>query len=152
MGSTIHTNESTRLYAWSDESGNSGLNLFDPDQPIFWSGTLLSPSDLDRDLSHLQKWKAAVQADKLHGKLLSFDLLNKISLPIRDYLDLNECRFVFTRIDKEFHAIATLVALLFDSEINTAVEPFHDYVPIFRKQIVNDVIQLCSRLRTHSLR
>jgi len=145
MGSTIHTNESTRLYAWSDESGNSGLNLFDPDQPIFWSGTLLSPSDLDRDLSHLQKWKAAVQADKLHGKLLSFDLLNKISLPIRDYLDLNECRFVFTRIDKEFHAIATLVALLFDSEINTAVEPFHDYVPIFRKQIVNDVIQLCSR-------
>ena len=132
------------MHAWSDESGNSGLNLFDAGQPIFWSGTLIAPSDLDVDSFYLDKWLGIIQVDELHGKLLSFDQLNKICLSIRDYLEHQSCRFVFTRIDKEFHAIATLVAMLFDSELNSSVEPFHDYIPIFRKQIANDVIRSCT--------
>jgi integrase len=35
------------LYAYADESGNTGMNLFDPNQPWFWTVTLVAPHDLD---------------------------------------------------------------------------------------------------------
>ena len=38
----------TLANAYTDETGNTGLNLFDPGQPSFWTGTLLTPVDLDR--------------------------------------------------------------------------------------------------------
>jgi hypothetical protein len=34
-------------YAYTDESGNTGLNLFDKNQPIFWTGTLVAYADVD---------------------------------------------------------------------------------------------------------
>jgi len=34
------------LFAYADETGNTGFNLFDPAHPTFWTGRLLSSSDL----------------------------------------------------------------------------------------------------------
>ena len=47
------------LFAYTDESGNTGQNLFDPAQPYFFTGTLLTKADVD------------VEGVKLHSELLA---------------------------------------------------------------------------------
>ena len=37
------------LYAYSDETGNTGNNLFDEEQPYFWTGTLISECDIENE-------------------------------------------------------------------------------------------------------
>ena len=37
-----------KCYAYTDESGNSGLKLFGDAQDTFWTGTMISFSDLDQ--------------------------------------------------------------------------------------------------------
>ena len=130
------------LYTWSDESGNSGLNVFDAGQPMFWSGTLISPMDLDSVSSPHAEWLGTIQASKLHGKELTFGRLNKVADSVREFLQSHNCRFVFTRIDKEFHVITTFVTMIFDSDVNKAITPLYDQVPIFRKNIAKDLLPI----------
>ena len=138
MGMLRHNN----LFAWADESGNSGLNVFDTGQPMFWSGTLISPIDLDTVASVHADWLSATQATELHGKTLHFSGLNIIADSVKDFLRENNCKFVLTRIDKEFHVIATFVTIVFDSDVNETVAPLHDHVPIFRKYIANELMSI----------
>jgi hypothetical protein len=130
------------LHAWSDESGNSGLNLFDAAQPTFWSATLLSPFDLDSVKSPHAEWLASIKAKELHGNKVSFGHLNKIADSIRLHLEEHACRFVLTRIDKAYHAITTFVTMVFDSDVNEAVAPLYDHVPIFRKVAAKDLARI----------
>jgi len=59
------------IYAYTDESGNTGNNLFDDTQPWFWTGTLLSKDDLDiLDLSIVEDWKRTASVGELHAKVL----------------------------------------------------------------------------------
>ena len=123
---TLPASKPTDWYGWTDESGNSGLNIFDQEQPMFWAGTLLSPDNLDLTTSAHSEWLRLVGAKELHGKDLSFETLNKIADSIRAYLRKHNCRFVFTRIDKSYHAITTFVTMIFDSgpnESNQASRP-----------------------------
>lgn len=106
---------------------------------MFWSGTLLSPDNLDLTTSSHAEWLRLVGAQELHGQDLSFAKLNIIADSIRAYLRKHNCRFVFTRIDKSYHAITTFVTMVFDSDVNPAVEPLHDHVPLFRKELAKDL-------------
>jgi hypothetical protein len=81
-----------------------------------------------------------VGAEELHGQDLSFAKLNIIADSIRAYLRNHNCRFVFTRIDKSYHAITTFVTMVFDSDVNPAVEALHDHVPLFRKELAKDLV------------
>ena len=137
--------KNVRLFAWADESGNSGLNIFDQGQPMFWSGTMLSPTDLDMFPSPHTEWLSTVKAKELHGKELHFYNLNKIAASVKEFLHQHECRFVFTRIDKEYHAVTTLMAMILDSDTNKGVQPIHDHVPIFRKQLTNGLMPFLTR-------
>jgi hypothetical protein len=138
----LPASKTTDWYGWTDESGNSGLNIFDQEQPMFWSGTLLSPDNLDLTTSSHSEWLQLAGAQELHGQDLSFVKLNKIADSIRAYLTKHNCRFVFTRIDKSYHAITTFVTMVFDSDVNHAVEPLHDHVPLFRKELAKDLVGL----------
>jgi hypothetical protein len=133
---------SNKLFAWADESGNSGLNVFDTGQPMFWSGTLISPVDLDTAANVHANWLSATQTTELHGKTLHFSGLNKIADSVRDFLRENSCKFVLTRIDKKFHVITTFVAIIFDSDVNETVAPLYDQVPIFRKDIAKEFMRI----------
>ena len=44
-----------RCYAFTDESDNTGLNLFDTDQESFWSGTLIAFVDIDAKYMSIHK-------------------------------------------------------------------------------------------------
>src|SRR5690349_2108458 len=102
---------------------------------MFWSGTLLSPDNLDSTISSHSEWLHTVGENELHGQTLTFEKLNLIADSIRAFLIKHNCRFVFTRIDKAYHAIVSLVTMIFDSNVNKAVEPLHDYVGLFRQEL-----------------
>ena len=139
---TMGMQKHNKLFAWADESGNSGLNVFDTGQPMFWSGTLISPMDLDTGASVHADWLSATQSTELHGKTLHFSGLNKIADSVRDFLRRNSCKFVLTRIEKEFHVITTFVTIVFDSDVNETVAPLYDHVPIFRKDIAKEFMSI----------
>lgn len=130
------------IFAWADESGNSGLNVFDTGQPMFWSGTLIAPVDIDSAPSPHAEWLGIADASELHGKELGLGGLNTIANSIREFLQKLDCRFVFTRADKEFHVVSTFVTMVFDSDVNEAVLPIYDQVPVFRKNIARDLMQV----------
>jgi hypothetical protein len=44
-----------RCFAFTDESGNSGLNLFDTGQETFWTGTLIAYGDVDKKYASFHK-------------------------------------------------------------------------------------------------
>ena len=134
--------KSNNFFAWADESGNSGLNVFDTGQPMFWSGTLISPIDIDSAPSPHMEWLDVVDDTELHGKDLSLGNLNKIADSILEFLQKLDCRFVFTRSDKEFHVLSTFVTMVFDSDVNEAVASVYDHVPVFRKNIAKDLMQV----------
>jgi hypothetical protein len=59
------------LFAYTDESGNTGQNLFDEAQPYFWTGTLITNADVDitGQAAH-KKWISRLGVPELHGNEL----------------------------------------------------------------------------------
>jgi hypothetical protein len=114
------------LYAYTDESGNSGLHLFDKGQPYFWTGTILSPNNLDEESKELVYFcKEKLDVQELHANALGFGKIEKIASPITDFIIKSKIRFVFTRIEKQHISPMKFVDTLLDSGINRAVSPFH---------------------------
>jgi hypothetical protein len=40
------------MFAFIDETGNTGANIFDKDQPILWIGAMMTPHDFDLHYSN----------------------------------------------------------------------------------------------------
>src|SRR5437667_1944587 len=121
------------ITAYTDESGNSGNNLFDAQQPWFWTGTLLSPADLQSTgASNLAGWARTLGVSELHGNQLGLGGIERISHGLQEFLRTHDCRLVLTRVEKRHLATTKLVDLLIDSDINDAVSPFHYGSRFFR--------------------
>ena len=59
------------LCAYTDESGNTGNNLFDKQQPFFWTGSLISEADLNLSGAEVHKECLALAGvAELHGNEL----------------------------------------------------------------------------------
>lgn len=54
------------MYAYIDESGNSGQNLQDPNQPYFYHLALLSNDNLDKE-EDFQKILTKFNIQEIHG-------------------------------------------------------------------------------------
>ncbi len=90
-----------RLFAYTDESGNTGHNLFDPNQPYFWTGTLLTHSDIDAtSWDQHETWTATLGVNELHGNELGIGRINKIAESVLSFLETQQAQFVFTQIEK----------------------------------------------------
>lgn len=134
------------LEAYSDESGNSGSNLFDAAQPYFWTGTLLATGDIQtlgdaivpRLCQHLG-------VDELHGSNLGLDKIEVIADDIRAFLESVEVRFVFSTIEKSHIAATKFVATLLDSDVNKGVSPLHYGFRGMRIPLTHLIIECMSR-------
>jgi hypothetical protein len=114
------------VYAYTDESGNTGLNLFDPNQPELWTGTLVSNKNLDvlaktrvRDCAY----KAGVK--ELHGSELGFAGIECVSAELSRLISAFNLTFIFVVIEKRFLAGTKFVDTVLDSGLNQAVKPLH---------------------------
>jgi hypothetical protein len=116
-----------RRYAYTDESGNSGLKLFDSGQDTFWTGTLISYADLDTKYTRFHQELLALTGKKeLHGAELGFGGIEKIAARIAVLIREKKLRFAFGCVHKPYLAATKLFDLAFDSGANPAM-PTHAY-------------------------
>lgn len=111
---------------YCDETGNSGLNLFDSNQPEFWVGTLLSRQDLQHTAtSELRQLLAIIGEDELHANKIGLSKLEKIAGGLKKIYSKNNCIFVFSRINKVYLAKLKFFDYLFDNTTNPGVHSVH---------------------------
>lgn len=129
-----------QLFAYTDESGNTGHNLFDPRQPYFWTGTLLTHSDIDTtSWAQHESWTATLGVNELHGNELGIGRINKIAESVLSFLETQQAQFVFTQIEKRYHAAARFSFIILDSDYNKAVSPLHNFASAFHRRMSLDI-------------
>jgi hypothetical protein len=131
------------LVAYTDESGNSGTNLFDADQPIFWTGTLVTPVNLEVVAKLvIAECLAGVNHNELHGNALGLSGIEKIAVKLVELFVKTESRFLFTAIEKEHFAATKFADTLLDSGTNHAMSLVQYGPPAARLPLALQLIQL----------
>ena len=127
-----------KLHAYTDESGNSGLDLFDSQQPYFWTCTILTATDLD--LIHpkiIQKTLDIANATELHGSALGLVGLETVANRISYLITKYQIRVVLTRIEKSYLSVTKFTDTVLDCGTNKAVMPLTYNVKLNRLYFVN---------------
>lgn len=116
------------MHAYIDESGNTGLNLFDPAQPLFLSLAMSSPVDFD-DVFQERVARIARTAgiDCLHGSQLGVGGVESIAPSIIELVECSQVRFHFAFVNKPDVAAIKFFDAVFDPGENPAT-PHHSYV------------------------
>lgn len=109
-------------YFYVDESGHTGLNLFDQDQSFLYYGTLGSKINLDiLASSTVKKARRVHNIDRLHGNELRMDGIAKIAKYLIEIQRRLKMSFDMIRIAKADHAIICFFDQIFDQGVNPAM-------------------------------
>lgn len=110
------------MYFYVDESGQSGNNLFDENQPWLYYGLLSSPYDLDvvakGKVTALRK---KLSVDELHASELGVGRLTEIVDKLEDIYQEFQISFDFFGINKPDYAVIGFFDQVFDQGMNPAV-------------------------------
>ncbi len=125
------------MYAYVDETGNTGAKLFDEAQPLFITGALLTRSDFDqrfgKDVSDLAK---ACGVDEIHASEMGVGGLEAIAPDILKILRKAGPTFAIARVEKSYVVASKIFDTIFDAFENKAV-PWHAYnMPALRMMLV----------------
>ncbi len=119
------------MYYYVDESGNTGLNIFDPAQPKLFYGVLCCSKNLDIIAAPLlSELRAEVGERRIHANHLGVGKLTKIAERITRFSKQHDVRFSLLRITKRDHAIITFFDQVFDSHLNDALGWQHYNTPL----------------------
>lgn len=130
------------MYAYIDESGNTGSHLFDDAQSVLYYGLLTCTKNLDRIAEDpLARLRAELGVDRIHASQLGVGKL----VPVLDWLctfqKKNDLRFNVYRVMKKDHAILSFFDQVFDSGMNDAV-PYTWYFGPMRYLLVQEIASL----------
>ena len=115
------------MYAYVDETGNTGQNLFDEAQPTFITAALMSRDNFDDVYrERLRRLANRIGEQVLHANQLGLGRIEDISPDLLDILKYSDTRFFLSRVDKMYLATSKIVDTVFDSGENLAV-PWHAY-------------------------
>lgn len=129
--------------AYSDETGNSGNNLFDPGQPYFWTGTLVCEADVDREGTKLHaKCLTLSDQSELHGNKLGLSGIEKIAPILQELLSKVKAHFLFTSIEKHHLAATKFFDVLMDSGVNHAISNLQYAYRTLRLSLAVQFIQM----------
>jgi len=116
------TDSKEKIHFYVDESGHTGTNLFDPDQPRLYYGVMHSRENLDAVAENRVKaLRSQFGVDRLHAAELGPKKLEAI---VPDLLKLHEewdLTFDLYRVEKRDHAAICFFDQVFDSVLNPAV-------------------------------
>ncbi len=114
-----------------DESGNTGNNLFDANQPLLSYGVLSSRTNVDALGGTLhEKMLANLGIDVLHASKLGEDRIEKISGLLLQMQEKMQFDFGFYFIEKPTYALVQLFEAVFDAGLNDAVPWIHYWTPM----------------------
>ncbi len=129
--------------AYSDETGNSGNNLFDPGQPYFWTGTLVCEGDVDREGAKLHATCLQLSGQsELHGNKLGLSGIEKIAPILQELLSKVKAHYLFTSIDKHHLAATKFFDVLMDSGVNHAISNLQYAYRTLRLSLAVQFIQM----------
>jgi len=110
------------LYFYVDESGHTGTNLFDENQPILYYGVLSSRVNIDalaeNTLIFLRK---RLGVKRLHANELGNSGIARISNEIYNLQKRHDIRFDIYRVAKTDHALISFFDQVFDQGLNPAI-------------------------------
>ncbi|MBA6140749.1 MULTISPECIES: DUF3800 domain-containing protein [Pseudomonas] len=110
------------MYFYVDESGQTGLNLFDPQQPILYYGVLSSPHNVDEVANdEIQELRERFGVARLHSSELGMGRLTSIASELSALQAKLDLTIDIYRISKPDHALISFFDQLFDQGLNKAV-------------------------------
>lgn len=119
------------MYFYVDESGHTGPNLFDPEQPTLYYGVLSSLVNIDvLAEDQLQKLKRKIGVSRLHASELGNAGLVRLAEDLVKLQLKLDFRFDLYRIAKPDHAIICFFDQVFDQANNPAVTWIGYWTPI----------------------
>jgi hypothetical protein len=115
------------IFAYVDESGNTGKNIFDQTQPDFYTAALVNKGAFDTTWGERIKAIARkVVADAIHANELGLDRLETIAEQLHTVLSASKAHFFVSRVEKRYLLAAKTFDVLFDSGENAGVV-WHNY-------------------------
>jgi hypothetical protein len=115
------------LFAYVDESGNTGKNIFDEAQPDFYLAALVYRGDFDAVWgSRLKAAAQKVGTESLHGNELGLGRLEQIAEELHSIIEGSRTHFFLSRVEKRYLLATKMFDVLFDSGENAAVA-WHNY-------------------------
>lgn len=115
------------FYAYVDESGNTGKNIFDPAQPDFYTAAFITKGDFDLAWGEtLNKIAKKAGSDVLHANELGIGKIESISSDLLGLLESTRGYFFLSRVEKKYLIAVKIFDVLFDSGENAAVA-WHNY-------------------------
>ncbi|MBK8160419.1 MAG: DUF3800 domain-containing protein [Rhodospirillaceae bacterium] len=115
-----------KLYAFVDETGNTGHNLFDEGQPDFFTAALVTKGDFDtRFGDSIASIARSIGTDSLHARKLGVGRLEKIAPSLLKVLIKANASFFVSRVEKRYLLATKLFDSLFDSGENAGVAWHH---------------------------
>ena len=122
-----------------DESGNTGNNLFDKDQPVLSYGVLSSKTNIDVLGERIyNKILLKVGEDAIHANVLGVSRLTEISPLLHELHRKIKFKFDYYFIDKYSYALVKFFDSVFDAGLNEAVKWDHYWTP-FRYLIIHEL-------------
>lgn len=119
------------MFYFIDESGNTGLHLFDPNQPTLYYGVLGCRSNLDLTAEPLLKeLRASLGVQRIHANELGVARLTGIAERLIRFSKKNDLRFSVFKVAKRDHAIISFFDQVFDAGMNDAVPWVHYWTPL----------------------
>lgn len=119
------------MYYFVDESGNTGLHLFDPAQPLLYYGVLGARANLDVIAEPLlRKLRRELGVHRIHANELGVAKLTTIAGRIEHFSKKNDLRFSVYTVNKTDHAIISYFDQVFDAGLNDAVSWNHYWTPL----------------------
>ena len=114
------------LFAYVDESGNTGKNIFDETQPDFLTAAAVTKGDFDINFGDAVRSLAKrVGVDAIHANELGYRGIEPIAEDLRAVLEAAHARFFVSRVEKRYLLAAKMFDVLFDSGENAAVAWHH---------------------------
>lgn len=110
------------MYFYVDESGHTGPNLFDENQPILYYGVISSKINLDAAAEGcVNKIRKKLGVKRLHASELGNGRLVEIVKDIESLKKRYDLRFDIYRVAKADHALISFFDQVFDHGVNPAV-------------------------------
>jgi hypothetical protein len=110
------------MFAFVDETGNTGANIFDEAQPDFFTGALVTKANFD--LVHRSNVRAICARhgiQSLHASVLGFGEIEKAAPDILTLLKKVDARFFVSRVEKRYLVATKVFDTFFDSGENPTV-------------------------------
>ncbi len=109
------------MFAFVDETGNTGSNLFDEAQPDFFAGALVTKVNFDILCGKsIQAICRRNGIDTLHASVIGFGAIEQAAPEIFVLLKKVDARFLISRVEKRYLLATKFFDTFFDSGENPA--------------------------------